>query len=289
MLSDSHIHLSHPLFDGEVTCVNTEGSDETLVTANRDVLVDKMKKAGIAFCVEPAIELESNARILQYAGRYSDFLYPAIGLHPTRSFQTKWKYRKELEDLSKNTSVVAIGELGLDYHYERKKQHRMKQMAWFVWQLYLADQRQLPVILRIRLADRDAIRILRCFKKKLHGGVCHCFCGTAELAKIYTGEFGLLLGIGGSLLQENQKELEEAVRETPLEFLLLETDAPYIKPKKPENVSGKKWKKARNTSLIIPDIAERIAKIKGISVSEVEKVTTENARKLFGIQDYTDG
>ena len=91
MLSDSHIHLSHPLFDGEVTCVNTEGSDETLVTANRDVLVDKMKKAGIAFCVEPAIELESNARILQYAGRYSDFLYPAIGLHPTRSFQTKWK------------------------------------------------------------------------------------------------------------------------------------------------------------------------------------------------------
>ena len=70
MLSDSHIHLSHPLFDGEVTCVNTEGSDETLVTANRDVLVDKMKKAGIAFCVEPAIELESNARILQYAGRF---------------------------------------------------------------------------------------------------------------------------------------------------------------------------------------------------------------------------
>ena len=135
------------------------GSDETLVTANRDVLVDKMKKAGIAFCVEPAIELESNARILQYAGRYSDFLYPAIGLRPTRSFQTKWKYRKELEDLSKNTSVVAIGELGLDYHYERKKQHRMKQMAWFVWLLYLADQRQLPVILHIRLADRDAIRI----------------------------------------------------------------------------------------------------------------------------------
>ena len=101
--------------------------------------------------------------------------------------------------------------------------------------------------------------------------------------------YKVLLGIGGSLLQKNQKELEEAVRETPLEFLLLETDAPYIKPKKPENVSGKKWKKARNTSLIIPDIAERIAKIKGISVSEVEKVTTENARKLFGIQDYTDG
>ena len=175
MLSDSHIHLSHPLFDGEVPCVNTEGSDETLVTANRDVLVDKMKKAGIAFCVEPAIELESNARILQYAGRYSDFLYPAIGLHPTRSFQTKWKYRKELEDLSKNTSVVAIGELGLDYHYERKKQHRMKQMAWFVWQLYLADQRQLPVILHIRLADRDAIRICDASKRSSMAGCVIAF------------------------------------------------------------------------------------------------------------------
>lgn len=98
MLSDSHIHLSHPLFDGEVTCVNTEGSDETLVTANRDVLVDKMKKAGIAFCVEPAIELESNARILQYAGRYSDFYIP-------RSVCTRQEVFKQNGSIEKNWKI----------------------------------------------------------------------------------------------------------------------------------------------------------------------------------------
>lgn len=283
MFVDSHIHLTHHLFEGAVPCIDVSKADERITYKNRDALIESMKQEGIGFFVEPGIDLESNYKILQLADSYMDFLYPAVGVHPTRTPQTKWKRRKEIEELSKDSRVAAIGELGLDYHYERKKQHRIKQKLWFVWQLLLADKMQLPLILHIRLADEDAIRILRYCKKRLHGGVCHCFNRGLDLAKIYTEEFGFMLGIGGSLLQENCKELEEAVREIPLKYLLLETDGPYVKPAKPERLSEKQWRKARNTSLIIPDIAARIAELKGIDVSEVEKTTTENAKRLFQI------
>ena len=283
MFVDSHIHLTHHLFDGEVPCIDSAKSDDRIIDKDRDALMNAIKDAGVEFCIEPGIELESNDKILQYAKKYPDFLYAAVGVHPTRAPQTKWKKRKELEELSNNPHVVAIGELGLDYHYERMKQHRIRQKMWFIWQLLLADRRQFPLILHIRLADKDAIKILRRYKKRIHGGVCHCFKGGIETAKIYTEEFGLMLGIGGSLLQEECKELEESVRDIPLEYLLLETDGPYVKPDKPDNVTGKQWKKARNTSLIIPDVAARIAEVKEIDVTEVEKVTNDNAKRLFGI------
>ena len=100
---------------------------------------------------------------------------------------------------------------------------------------------------------------------------------------MYTEEFGFMLGIGGLLLQSDCQELEETVKQIPLKFLVLETDGPYVKPMKPEGISGKQWGKSRNTSLIIPDVAKRIAEIKGIDVQEVEKVTTENVKRLFNI------
>lgn len=131
--------------------------------------------------------------------------------------------------------------------------------------------------------DEDAVKILRRNRKKLHGGVCHCFCGGADIARIYTEEFGLCLGIGGTLLMkpENREQLEQAVIATPMEYLLLETDGPYVKPERPDSVTGKKWRKSRNTSLILPAIAERIAELKALEASEVIKITTENTRRVF--------
>lgn len=288
MFVDSHIHLSHHLYDGEVPCIDTLQAGQRILYINRDALIDKLKADGIECCVEPGIGLESNHEILKLSEAYPDFLYPAVGVHPTRAPWTKWKSQKELEALSNDKSVVAIGELGLDYHYERRKQHRIRQKRWFVWQLHLAHRRQLPLILHIRLADRDAIKILRHFKKKVHGGVVHCFNRGVDIAKVYTEEFGFMLGIGGSLLQENCAELECAVRDVPLEYLLLETDGPYVKPAKPEELSAKQWGKARNTSLIIPDIAARVAEIKDLDVAEVERITRENAKRLFGIKYSID-
>ena len=284
MFADSHIHLTHSSFDGEVLCITSSEESDSIIHFNRAQLISELKENNIAFCVEPCIELDSNIKILEFAEKNSGFIYPAVGVYPTRTPQTKWKRRKELYKFSEKEGVVAIGELGLDYHYERMKQHRFKQMMWFIWQLKLADKRQLPIILHIRLADDDAIKALRHFRKRLHGGVYHCFNSGIGVAKIYTEEFGIMLGIGGSLLQENCSDLEETVRNIPLEFLLLETDGPYVKPAKPEGISNKQWKKAKNTSLIIPDIAKRVAEIKGIDVAKVEEVTTENAKRLLGIK-----
>lgn len=137
---------------------------------------------------------------------------------------------ERVKGYSKSEGVIAIGETGLDYHYERREQHRLKQKIWFLWQIRLADKLGLPLILHIRMADEDAIRILRRNKKKLHGG---------------------------------------------------ETDGPYVKPERPEEITGKKWTKVRNTSLILPGVAAKIAEIKGIAVEDVLRITEENTRRLF--------
>ncbi len=284
MFVDSHIHLTHRLYDQEFPAIITSISGNEIAYFDRNELIDTFKDKGIRFCVEPGIELESNERILELNNQYPEFLYPAIGVHPTRVSQTKWSRRQELTALMENPKVVAIGELGLDYHPTQTKQNRVMQKVWFIWQLEQAHKLKLPLILHIRDADDDVIRILRRNKSYLHGGVCHCFKKGPSLAKIYTQELGLMLGIGASVLQEGCSQLEQAIKETPISHLLLETDGPYVKPEKPEYISGKKWKKARNTSIIIPDIAKRVAELKGIDVSEVEKVTTENALRVFNIQ-----
>lgn len=282
MYVDSHIHLTHHLFEGQFPSIDDTTSLE-VAQNTRESLLEKMKNSGISFCVEPGIDIDSNYRIIEFSSQYSGYIFPAVGLHPTRTFNVKWARRKELEKLSLSNGVVAIGELGLDYHYDRKDQHRIRQIMWFVWQICLADRRKLPLVLHIRLADKDAIRILRLYKKRIHGGVCHCFSGDAETAGIYTKEFGFMLGIGGSLLRDDCSDLEEAIKATPLANLILETDSPYVKPQRPENMTGKRWRKVRNTSMIIPAVAQKIAKIKDVDISEVETVTSYNARKLFGI------
>lgn len=288
MYVESHIHLSHALYDGEFPYIarSESGNEIVIDRGNREALIKGIKDVGIGFCVEPGIELWSNEKILEVCSRYPGFIYPAMGVHPTRTPDTRWKDRRIVERLSQDSRVVAIGELGLDYHYERKKQHRIKQKRWFVWQLKLAHKRKLPLILHIRMADKDAIRILRLYKNKLHGGVCHCFNGDKEIAKIYTEELGLMLGIGGGLLQkpERSADLVEAIKHTSLENIVLETDGPYVKPERPSgDITKKQWTKARNTSAIIPDVARKIAEIKGIDVEEVERVTTKNAKRLFEI------
>lgn len=285
MLVDSHIHLTHSSFEGTVPCIVSSEKENRIEYMDRSVLIDEFKRNNIAFCVEPGIDFESNYKILDIAEKYPNYIYPAIGIHPTRTFKTKWSNRKQLNQMIRNERVVAVGELGLDYHYKRTKQHRLRQKLWFIWQLKTACKIGLPLILHIRQADIDAIRILRRYKGKIPGGVCHCYNRGLDLARIYTEEFGFMLGIGGTLLQQDSSSiaLEQVVSNIPLEYLILETDGPFVKPQGPVEISKKKWKKARNTSLILEDVAERIAELKGIDVCEVERVTTDNVVRLFQI------
>ena len=262
MYVESHIHLSHRLYDGEFPYLAWEdGAFRRVPGGTRESLIAALQSAGVEACVEPGIDLASQERLLALARRYPGFLIPTVGIHPTRTPGTPWRARRELERLSQAGEVAAIGELGLDYHLPRREQHR----------------------LHLRMADSDAVRILRRFRGKLHGGVCHCFQGDAALARIYTQELGLHLGIGGALLQPPERcaALEEAVRETHLSWLLLETDGPYVKPARPEGMGGKAWQKTRNSSLILPAVARRIGELKGIPAEEVARVTAAEARKLF--------
>ena len=284
MYVDSHIHLTHSAFEGAVPCIKSSVNENRIECKDRDQLICELRNSGITACIEPGIDMESNYRIRNLADKYRGFILPAVGIHPTRVAQTSLNKRRELILLAEDEAVVAIGEIGLDYHYGYMgpfSAARILQKNWFGWQLKLAYKMQLPVVLHIRQADNDAIKILRRYKDKLFGGVCHCFNQGPDIAKVYTEELGLLLGIGGVLLQEDSEALKQTVIDTPLEYLILETDGPYVKPKRPDEVSGKKWKAARNTSMIIPDIAARIAELKGIDVEDVARITTENVNRMF--------
>ena len=297
---DSHIHLSHTLFDNSFPFLGYDRENIILEEqGTREYVIRKMKDNRIRFCVEPAIDLESNPRLLALADEYRGYVLPAVGIHPTRTWQyseygkngeriTKhlsWQSRKKISKYSEHELVVAIGETGLDYHLPRTEQHRTRQILWFIWQLLLAHKRRLPLILHIRQADRHALVILHLFKRYLHGGVCHCFNGTPEQARHYT-MLGLKLGIGASLLlaEEKCRNLKQVVLETRLEDILLETDGPYVKPPCP-GISAKHLKKARNTSLILPAVVQQIAEIKGVSCTEVEQITTKNVTDLFGVYE----
>lgn len=284
---DSHIHLSYRYFDQTFPYIDMEDEEYVIREGNRYSLITKMKDQGINCCIEPAIDVDSNELLLRLSRESNGFILPAVGNHPTRCIRSSFKDFKRVKEYSKSEGVIAIGETGLDYHYERSEQHRLKQKIWFRWQIGLADKLGLPLVLHIRLADEDTIRILRRNKNKLHGGVCHCFCGGVDVARIYTEEFGLCLGVGGTLLMKKEisEPLKHAVIATPIEYLMLETDGPYVKPERPIDITGKKWTKARNTSLILPAVANRIAELKGIAIEDVLRITEENTRRVFNLKE----
>ena len=282
MIVESHAHLSHFRFDGRVRCALPDGEGYTVKELDRQELFEKMAEQGIAFSIEPAIDLASNEKVLDLHRRYPDRVFCAVGVHPTRTFKEKWRARRALEGYLSSPGVVAVGETGLDFHMKGKK-HRLCQTAWFLYQIRLAKKHRLPLILHVRQADDLALFLLRLFASGRLSGVVHCFSGTLRQAKGYLA-LGFHLGIGGALLKEGSA-LAETVKELPLERLLTETDSPYVLPEKEVYFQGKRVKEPRNTPLLLPRIVERIAEIKGVSVSEAEQVTCENARRLFDIPE----
>lgn len=281
---DSHVHLTHGKFDNSFRYVSYDPASGAFAVeeGDRASLAEAMRRQGIAAAVEPGIDLASNRRLLELAARHPGWLFPAVGLHPTRAANEKWRDRAVLRELSALPEVVAVGETGLDFHYPRKDQHRLIQLRWFVFQILLACRRGLPLILHIRQADSMAIALLRLLRPFLRGGVAHCFYGDVRTARALI-RLGFRLGIGGTLLQNNEagETLRATVREIPLEHLLLETDAPYVHPTCDVIPSAKMRSKVRNTSLILPAIARKIAELKGIDAETVMRQTTQNAVETF--------
>jgi TatD DNase family protein len=284
MIVDSHAHYSNPCYQKPFRYLQWDENGYSLTEGSLDRLFAQQEVAGIVCSVEPGISLKSCQDVLRLAEQYPGRIFPAMGFHPTRAIWERWSDRKKLAQFARMPGVVAIGETGLDYHYQRKEQHRLKQHIWFLYQLNLAWKLKKPVILHVRDAHEDALRILRHHPARKLGGVIHCFCADWNIAQQYL-QLGYHIGIGGAIAQQEEraKELWGAVSQMPLERILVETDAPYILPYCKDVIKPKHLRRARNTSLILPAVMEKIAGLKGIPAETVEQATSENAIRLFGL------
>lgn len=282
MIIDSHAHYNHGAFNNTVRYLTYEQGVFSLQEGDREQILWQLRESNIQCSIEPGISLDSCREVLEMADKYPGQIFPAMGVHPTRCFLEKWSNRRKLLQYAQRPGVVAIGETGLDYHYKREEQHRRKQYLWFLYQLDLAWKLKMPVILHVRDAHEDALRILKIHPARKLGGVIHCFYGDRETAQRYLN-LGYNIGIGGSILQpeERAQELWRAIEQIPLDRILVETDAPFILPYCKDVISGKALRRARNTSLILPAVIQKIAELKGLSTAEIENATANNAIRLF--------
>ena len=284
MIIDSHAHYNNNAYKKPFRYLSFDKDGYSLKEGDLPQLMKEMEDANIRYFIEPGVSLQSCEEVLELTAQYPGKIFPAMGIHPTRSIYEKWSDRKKLDAFAKMPGVIAIGECGLDYHYKREEQHRLKQHLWFIYQLNLAWKRKLPVILHVRDAHEDALRILKWHPARKLGGVIHCFYGSKEIAEQYR-KLGYHFGIGGSVLQleERAKYLWEAIAHIPLDRILLETDAPFILPYCKDVIQPKLLRRARNTSLILPAVIKKVADIKGTSADEVEQATTDNTIRLFNL------
>ena len=249
MIFDTHAHY------------NDEAYNEDL-----EQLINEMKQevCGIINC---ATNYASIKATLNLAEKHQGFIYGAFGIHPS---ELESSYDEEFLLKCLNSKYcVAVGEIGLDYHYLDYDKNAQKD--WLIKQIKLAEKVNKPVILHDRDSHADILEIIKEFKPN---GVLHCFSGSVEMMREVL-KCGLFIGVGGVVTFKNAKKLVECVKELPLNRLLLETDAPYLSP---EPNRGK-----RNRSDYIKYVAEKIADIKGISAEEVLKANLENTKNLFGI------
>lgn len=283
MIIDSHTHYSHKLYTGEFSYLGMENGGYSLRRGDRREMLDTMASSGITLCIEPSTDLERIEDQLSLAAECPHSIRLAVGLHPKKCGQTPWEDREKLRRYVLQNDILAIGETGLDYHLPPQELDKPCQMQWFQYQIGLAHERELPLILHIREADQDALEILRQNRQLLHGGVAHCFGADYETAMAYI-ELGFAIGIGGRLLHDDPmgQILSDAVKQVPLTSILVETDAPYILPDIRELAcSGKQRKKVRNSSLILPAVIQRIAQLRREPAEAVEQAIYQNTLRVF--------
>ncbi len=243
--------------------------DDTAFSEDRDFLLQQMHREGIEYIVNIGCSMETSRGITELVRQY-DFLYGTVGVHPEDAGSLTEPDMEELEELSRQEKILAIGEIGLDYHYDEPPRDIQKQ--WFVRQLDLAKRRQLPVVIHSRDAAKDTLDIMKAEHAGKTNGVIHCFSYGIEMAREYLN-MGYYIGIGGVVTFKNGRKLKEVAEYVPLDSIVLETDAPYLAP---VPFRGK-----RNCSLYLKYVAEELAQLKGISAEEVCAVTFENAKRLY--------
>lgn len=250
---DSHAHLDDRRFDED-----------------REEIFASLRENRVGWVMNVGCDLASSEGSIALAERYP-FVYASVGSHPDDADRVDGKLLDRYRQLAAHERVKAIGEIGLDYHYEDVP--RARQIIAFEEQLELAEALKLPVIVHMRDAWQDAMEIVR-RHPTLHG-VFHCFSGSKDCA-LWLADRGWYVGFTGVVTFKNARKAVECVEALPLDRILIETDCPYMAP---EPHRGR-----RNDSRYVPLVAEKIAQIKGISPEEVAQATAQNAMTLFGIE-----
>lgn len=260
MIFETHAHYDDEAFD-----------------ADREELLSSLPELGIRRIVNVGASIRTTKASLALAEQY-DEIYAAVGVHPEDITDLNEESFAWLAQQTRLPKVVAVGETGLDYYWEKEAAMQEVQRYWFRRQLALAEESGLPVIVHSREAAADTMEIIREAvrnspqKTSDRRGVIHCYSYSPEQAKEYV-KMGYYIGIGGVVTFQNARKLKETAEQIPLERILLETDSPYLAPKP--------YRGKRNYSGYLPYVVEQIAQLKGVTTDKVERVTWENAMHLF--------
>ena len=252
MWFDSHCHLNDEAFQNDLSAV-----------------LDQARQAGVSGMMVVGYDLPSSIRAIELAHAY-DILWASVGIHPHDAKNWDPEVRREIELLLKDSKVMALGEIGLDYHYDYSP--RDDQRRAFREQLELADEYRKPVIIHNREAHGDTLQILSEVGIGEAGGVMHCFSGSKETAAACIKQ-GLYISFAGPLTFKNAKNLAEVAVEVPLDRILIETDAPYLTPHP--------FRGERNHPGLVPLVGQKLAELKNETVEAVMEITSRNSRNLF--------
>lgn len=255
MLFDTHVHLNDDQFKEDI-----------------EEVIKRAQEAGVSSMVVVGFDRATITRAMELIEEYA-FIYAAIGWHPVDAIDMLDEDLAWIEELSSHPKVVAIGEMGLDYHWDKSPRDIQKEV--FRKQIRLAKKVKLPIVIHNREATADIVDILKEEHAEEVGGIMHCFSGSPEVAKECL-DMNFYISLGGPVTFKNAKKPKEVAVEVPLDKLLIETDCPYLAP---HPYRGK-----RNEPAYVKLVAEQIAELKGLTFDEVAAATTENARKLFGIK-----
>ncbi len=253
MIFDTHAHYDDEAFEED-----------------REELLAQMEPAGIGGIVNVGASLQGVRASRELAERHP-FVWAAVGVHPDEVGSLNEEALHWLYELCRKPKTVAVGEIGLDYYWDKEPHEVQKQ--WFIRQLQMAKETGLPVNIHSREAAQDTFDIMKEHHAGTTGGIIHCFSSSAQMALEYV-KLGYYIGIGGVVTFKNARVMKEVAAAVPLDRIVVETDCPYLAPA-PNR--GK-----RNSSLYLPLVIEEIARIRGVSAQEVEDATWENAHRVYG-------
>ena len=241
--------------------------DDERFEEDRDALITSMPGRGVGTIINVGASIESTKTTLALSEKYP-FVYAAVGVHPSDISGLNEETFAWLKEQTKKEKVAAVGEIGLDYYWDKEPEVQKQQRYWFAEQMKMAREASLPVIIHSRDAAADTMEVMKSVHAEEIPGVIHCYSYSKEMAQEFI-KMGYYIGVGGVVTFKNAKKLKETVQEIPLDRILLETDCPYMAP---EPHRGE-----RNDSSYIPFVIKKIAELRGITPEEVEQAPPRNA------------